>query len=178
MNSKIKCPFRKAYTQQKANAKRRGVLFLLTFEQWKNIWLASGKWEHRGRGANKYCMCRNNDIGAYEIGNVFVDLGKQNVSDGNKGKKNSAETKAKKSSALKGMPHPWSVGANNPMHRLEVKAKISAALSGGNHYKAKMVGTPHGIWRSATECAKALGIAIPTVNWRCKNNYLNFAYLT
>lgn len=170
--------FRKLYTQQKSNAKQRGVDFKLTLQEWTTIWLESGKWEQRGRGAEKYCMCRLGDAGAYEVENVFIDLGKRNVSDGNKGKLDSAETKARKSAALKGMPHPWSAGSNNPMHRPEVKAKMSAKISGGKHYRARMVGTPHGIWTSATECAKALGMPVPTVNWRCKYHKMGFAYLT
>ena len=172
-----KDPFRKAYTQQKSNAKGRGIEVKLTFDEWKKIWIDSGKWDQRGRGANKYCMCRFGDKGCYEIGNVFIGLGKINVRDGNLGKSNSDETKRKKSEALKGMAHPWSQGSKNPMHRPEVKAKLSAATSGGKHYRAKMVGTPHGIWTSATECAKTLGIPVPTVNWRCKNKKLGFAYL-
>ncbi len=170
--------FCKCYTQQKSNAKQRGVEFLLTFEEWKAIWLESGRWDKRGRGRGKYCMCRIGDAGPYAAGNVFIALNEKNVSDGNIGKVDSAETRAKKSAALKGLAHPWCTGENSPMHRPEVKAKLSAAISGGKHYAARMVGTPHGIWESATECAKAIGTPIPTVNWRCKNNKLGFAYLT
>lgn len=169
--------FRKLYTQHKSNAKRRGIPFLLTLDQWKSIWLESGKWEQRGRGADKYCMCRNGDAGAYEAGNVFIDLNRQNVSDGNKGKMDSPETKAKKSAAMRGIPRPWSAGANNPMRRPEVKAKMSEAISGGRHYAAKMVATPHGIWTSAVEAAQCIGIPVATVNWRCQHQKLGFAYL-
>jgi len=173
-----KDPYLKAYTQQKSNAKQRGVEFVLTFDEWKQIWLYSGKWEQRGRGAEKYCMCRVGDAGCYQVGNVFIGLGKHNVRDGNLGKLDSNETKRKKSEALRGMPHPWSAGKNNAMHRPEVKAKLSASISGSKHYSAKMVGTPHGIWGSAVECAKALRMPEPTVNWRCRNQKLGFAYLT
>ena len=120
--------FRKLYTQQKSNAKQRGVDFLLTLEQWKSIWLESGNWDQRGRGAEKYCMCRVGDKGAYEISNVFIGLGRQNVRDGNLGKACSTEHRAKIAAANSGVPHPWSAGANNPMHRPEVKAKITAAI--------------------------------------------------
>ena len=145
--------YRKLYTQHKSNAKRRGVPFLLTFDDWKTIWLESGKLDQRGRGAEKYCMCRVGDIGAYEVGNVFIDLNRRNVSDGNIGKVDSAETRAKKSASLKGKPHPWSAGANNPMHRPEVKAKVGAAIGGANHYKQRGVITPAGYFVTAKEAA-------------------------
>lgn len=170
--------YRKAFTQHKSNAAQRGVAFLFTFEQWRDWWIATGKWDQRGRGRGKFCMRRIGDIGSYSIDNVFCGTNEENVRDGNLGKRLSESTKALMSKAHKGKPHPWSAGANSPMHRPEVKAKLSAAISGGKHYAAKMVGTPHGIWDSATECAKSLQMPIPTVNWRCQHNKLGFAYLT
>lgn len=112
-----RCPFRKAFTQQKSSAKARGIAFLITFDEWKKVWLESGKWEKRGCGANKYCMCRIGDIGAYEVGNVFIEKNKINVHDGNYGKPDSDETKAKKSAALIGKPKEWMRGENNPMQQ-------------------------------------------------------------
>jgi hypothetical protein len=168
--------FRKAYTQQKSNAKGRGIAFLLTFDEWKQIWVESGKWEQRGRGANKYCMCRFGDQGCYEFGNVFIGLGKINVRDGNLGKADSEETKRKKSESLKGKAKPWAVGQNNVMHRLESKAKISAAISGEKHYKQRGITCPEGYFVTAKAASVALGIPKPTVEWRARNNKLGFAY--
>lgn len=169
--------YRKAFTAHKSNAKRRGVEFLFTFEQWRDWWLATGKWEQRGRGRGKFCMRRHGDVGPYSLDNVFCGTNEDNLRDSNFGKVDSIETRSKKSFALKGKPKLWSVGANNPMHRPEVKAKMSAAISGGKHYAAKMVATPHGIWSSAVEAAKCIGIPRPTVEWRCKHNKLGFAYI-
>lgn len=168
-------PFLRAYRMQKSNAATRGIPFLMEFEQWKQIWLDSGKWEQRGRGANKYCMCRLGDIGPYEVGNVFIDLGKNNVRDGNLGKSCSEEHRTKISVANSGKPHPWSEGANNPMHRPEVKAKISEALSGENHYKARGVITPFGFFPTARQAAEALGMKKPTVEWRARHNKFGFS---
>lgn len=169
--------FRKGFTAHKSNAKMRGVEFLFTFEQWRDWWIATGKWELRGRGYGKYCMRRHGDVGPYSIDNVFCGTNEENVRDGNLGKVDSQETKRKKSESMRGKPKPWALGEKNPMHRPEVKAKMSAAISGGRHYAAKMVATPHGIWTSAVEASKSLGIPEPTVNWRCKNNYLGFTYI-
>ncbi len=170
--------FRKRYTQHKSNAKMRGVDFLFTFEEWKDWWVATGKWEQRGKLRGQYVMRRHGDIGPYAIDNVFCGVTEENVRDGNLGKEITLETRKKISASNSGKPHPWSVGNKNPMHRPEVKAKLSAAISGGKHYRAKMVGTPHGIWNSASEAAKCMGIPKPTVEWRCRNNHVGFSYLS
>jgi hypothetical protein len=60
------------YNRQKQNAKRRGVSWELTFEQWWAIWQESGKWNQRGCGRGQYVMSRYNDTGSYAIGNVFI----------------------------------------------------------------------------------------------------------
>lgn len=60
------------FVQQKVQAKRRGIPWELTFEEWWGIWDASGKWELRGFGAGKFCMSRYKDEGAYTKGNVII----------------------------------------------------------------------------------------------------------
>lgn len=70
-----------AYRMQKKNASLRGIPFNLTITQWWDIWQNSGKWEERGRGQG-YVMCRVNDEGPYEVGNVFIATAAQNTSDG------------------------------------------------------------------------------------------------
>lgn len=165
------------FNAHKSNAKRRGVEFLLTFKQWVDIWSKSGKWNERGRGADKYCMCRVGDKGAYSVDNVFIGQGKHNVRDGNIGKLDSEETKRRKSQAAIGRPHDYAKGANNVMHRPEVKAKLSEAISGSKHYKAKAVQTPFGKFLSGVEASKALNIPKPTVYWKCKYQKDGWSFL-
>jgi hypothetical protein len=167
----------KVYKAQKSNAKTRKIPFLLTFEQWLKIWNDSGKLDQRGRGADKFCMCRVGDMGSYEVGNVFIGTGRENVRAGNLGKEMTQEVKDKISKTHSGKPHEWSKGDKNPMHRPEVKAKLSAKISGSKHYAARTVQTPQGIWGSAAECAKELNMPRPTVEWRCKNQKSGFAYI-
>ena len=50
------------------------ILMKLTFEQWYEIWLASGHIHEMGPGRLKYVMCRCDDLGHYEVGNVYVNL--------------------------------------------------------------------------------------------------------
>ena len=169
-------PFLQAYTQQKKNAKGRGVEFLISFDEWKGVWLTSGKLAERGRGAAKYCMCRIGDAGPYAVGNVFIDLGAKNVSDGNIGKTDSLATRAKKSASMTGMKHPWCAGAKNVMHRPEVKAKLSAKIGGANHYKAIGVTTPQGFFPTAKSAAEATGVKQSTVEWRARYKKFGFSY--
>ena len=69
------------FDMHKKNAKRRGIPFLLTFDEWLAIWISSGHWEERGRGADKYCMSRIGDLGAYVSGNVFIQSNAGNARD-------------------------------------------------------------------------------------------------
>lgn len=170
--------FRKAYTQQKANAKGRGLEMRLSFEEWKDIWTLSGKWASRGKGPGTYCMCRVGDQGHYELGNVFIAENKANVSFAHKGKAKSVEQRERISQAHLGAIREYATGVNNVMHRPEVKAKISAATKGGKHYRAKRLSGPFGEFSSGTEASKATGIPKPTIYWLCKNNKRGWSYLT
>ncbi len=66
------------YKQHENAAKARGIPFLLTFEEWWDIWQASGKWDQRGRRGGEYCMARLHDRGGYERDNVKICLTDEN----------------------------------------------------------------------------------------------------
>jgi hypothetical protein len=65
------------FMQQRANARHRGIRFLLTFEQWWSIWRRSRRYAERGRG--RYVMARYRDSGPYAVGNVRIITYKSNV---------------------------------------------------------------------------------------------------
>jgi len=90
------------YHVHKAGAKRRDIPFTLTFEEWTNIWFTSGKWEQRGWGADKYCMCRYGDKGAYEVGNVYIATNRDNGILANTGRKHTDEMKFKSGASSRG----------------------------------------------------------------------------
>jgi hypothetical protein len=77
---------RQKYINHKATAKRRGISFNLTFDEWMSIWSESGMWDLRGVGKGKYCMSRIGDTGNYELGNVFIQEFGKNISDAQSGK--------------------------------------------------------------------------------------------
>lgn len=60
------------YQQQKRRAWQRGIGWRLTFEQWWQIWQASGHWHERGKHKGNYIMARLRDAGHYEQGNVYI----------------------------------------------------------------------------------------------------------
>lgn len=53
----------------------------LSFDDWLQIWLDSGKWDQRGTRKGQYCMSRINDLGHYEKGNVEIKLTSENSSE-------------------------------------------------------------------------------------------------
>jgi hypothetical protein len=87
------------YTRHKANAKRRGVAFELTFEQWFKLWAGSGHFDQRhNKSADGYVMARIADRGPYAVGNVIIKPHRANVAE-----RNSAFAYAKRA----GMPWDW-----------------------------------------------------------------------
>jgi hypothetical protein len=78
---------RRRYHRHKGVAKQRNVPFELSYDEWINTWLQSGKYDLMGCGTGKYCMSRYNDIGPYAVNNVFIQLHSNNCRDANKGRK-------------------------------------------------------------------------------------------
>lgn len=64
------------YHVHKNGAKRRGIEFNLTFEQWWELW--EPYWESRGKQKDSLVMCRVGDSGNYEVGNVYIDTYSKN----------------------------------------------------------------------------------------------------
>lgn len=57
---------------------KRGLQWKLTFEQWLEIWKASGKLSKRGKRSAQYCMARYGDSGSYSVDNVRIITCRQN----------------------------------------------------------------------------------------------------
>src|SRR5579859_960375 len=52
------------YTQHKSNAQARGIPFLLTFDEWWELW--EPHWANRGLCSQCPVMSRHGDLGPYE----------------------------------------------------------------------------------------------------------------
>lgn len=80
---------KKRYNEQKNGCRCRHdkngnfIEMRLTFDEWLDIWLSSEHYHKMGACRGHYVMSRYNDIGHYEIGNVFIQLHSDNVRDNN-----------------------------------------------------------------------------------------------
>lgn len=74
------------YREHKKGAGYRNIPFKLTFEEWYSWWLAHGVDRNipRANNGNTLCMCRYNDTGAYELGNIYCASKQQNTQDAHK----------------------------------------------------------------------------------------------
>jgi hypothetical protein len=143
------------YWTHKACAKRRGVVFKLTFEEWLNIWEVSGRFSQRGRRAHEYHMARHGDAGPYAVGNVKIITSSQNIagrksrkgwkcppfseehrrrlSEAHTGKKASAKTRKKLSAMRKGVK--MNLSAAERLRRSVAITKLNSLAS----HRAKQV---------------------------------------
>lgn len=90
------------FTEQKAVAKRRGIPFLFSFDEWLQIWKTSGHLNNRGRKKGMYCMARLGDKGGYEKDNIEIILHAKNAGDARRRNPPTKQTKARISKSLEG----------------------------------------------------------------------------
>lgn len=76
-------PLRRAWDEHKVNAYNRGHEFLLTFEEWLEIWVDSGHLYERGCRRGQYVMARFGDQGPYDIDNVKIIPNSENMRERN-----------------------------------------------------------------------------------------------
>jgi hypothetical protein len=74
-------PHRVKFHVHKSNAAQRGISFLMTFEDWRDIWQRSGHWHERGSKRGQYCMARFGDKGAYAADNVRICTVDENIAE-------------------------------------------------------------------------------------------------
>lgn len=117
----IKPKLRHAYCVQKIYAKKRGILFLLTFEEWLNIWIISGHLHERGNKKHQYVMARHGDKGPYALDNVKIITWIEN----RKEQKFTDKTRAKFRSRMIG--NTYGLGH---ISSEKTKAKMSIAMKG------------------------------------------------
>jgi hypothetical protein len=68
-----------AYAEQRANALRREVPFLLSFSEWWHFW--KDHYPRRGAREQDFCMARKGDQGPYALDNVYLATTAQNRRD-------------------------------------------------------------------------------------------------
>jgi hypothetical protein len=99
--------YRDSFRWQKSSASGRKdkagnpIEFRLTFDEWLDIWLASGQIDNRGKQLGQYVMSRVGDMGHYEASNVVIKLHSENIKEANCGLKHTSERRRKISAAQK-----------------------------------------------------------------------------
>lgn len=72
---------KRAYLDNKSHAQARAIDFLLSYEDFLELWLVSGKWEQRGRRRGQFQLCRYGDSGPYSSRNCYIGEVGQNQQD-------------------------------------------------------------------------------------------------
>jgi len=70
------------YSSQRSRAKDRNIPFNLTFQEWYQWWLSNGVDKDISNGpysSTTLCMCRFNDVGPYELTNIYCDTVSNNA---------------------------------------------------------------------------------------------------
>jgi len=118
---------RRIFAEHKAHARKRKVVFLLTFEEWFKIWTDSGHWYEMGVGSDQYCMARYGDKGPYVIGNVRITTKRENCLEATLGKKHGEARRNINSDCHKGI-----------IPSKETRDKMSQAHVGSKHWHSKV----------------------------------------
>lgn len=138
---------RKAFLSHRGNAKARGIPFLLTYDQWLEIWTASGHLHERGRHKGQYVMARFGDVGPYAVGNVEIVTAEENIVAAQYGKRLTTETREK-----------IAVANIGKKHTVETK-KLMSVVKRGNKYRLGKRHTAESIKRmSAARRGKPLSV--------------------
>ena len=70
---------RRMFTKQRHHAKRRGIDWALTYDEWLHWWQQTGHFHERGTCRGQYVMARIGDLGPYALGNIICLLHGQNI---------------------------------------------------------------------------------------------------
>ena len=114
MGIKVK-NLKSAYFYHKSNSATRNIQFLLTYDEWLQIWKDSGHLHERGCHKDQYVMARFGDMGPYSVENVKIILHKQNIQEAQAGRAKASKgvprsvatkTKIAKTLKLKGIKPP------------------------------------------------------------------------
>ena len=149
---------RHKFSVQKQDAKRRGIEFLLTFEEWRAWWEVDGRWLLRGRGRGKLVMARHGDTGPYALWNIRPATHGENMADIPKGKKSAMAARGHKRRKARGNTIP-----------LEKR--------GAAHPQSKPVITPAGLFESGALAADHYAVTKEAIYYRIHKGFPGYAFV-
>jgi hypothetical protein len=147
---------RRRWQEQKWRARNRGIPFRLTYQQWRDWWLAElakiGSDARRGRQLGEWLMCRPGDAGAYELGNIYCGDRKQNAAD---------------------VP-PEKLARGSREWRAAGNVTWLKGRTGTAHPRSKAIYTPAGVFPSLTAAATHYGISRTEIRRRMANRQFSY----
>lgn len=156
---------RKAFSQHKYNAKRRGIEFLFTREEWWAWWQEDGRWSKRGNSSMDHLvMARFGDMGPYHPDNVYCTPHRVNLSN---------IPFYVKSSASK-IVHARLQGREDGYKNHHFVTHPEARNNGAS--MARPCTTPEGRFPSAAAAARHFGLPSRTALSRCIRKSLGWAW--
>lgn len=181
-----KSPALEAYHVQKTKAASRGIEFRLTFDEWLRWWLAQGidrNTQKLGKSARGLCMCRNNDSGAYELGNIYLATRQQNSRDS----KVNFPPQGRKAGFARRIQTPDGVFASRDAtaHHYGITPEaVGWRIANWQDWNyidpdqnGKAIHTPQGIFPSQRAAAQALGVQVSTVQRRRATSPQEYYYV-
>lgn len=150
--------------ENKLDKNKNKVDMKLTFEQWLKIWVDSGKIYQRGKRIGQYCMCRNDDIGHYEIGNVYIDLASKN---------SSMAPVAERTDEYREMMRQKYIGKARPFEVME-KSRQTKLEKG--YFKSVYSENDNMKFNSIAEASRYYNLDPSTIDARCKKQIKGFRF--
>lgn len=123
---------------KKKDALGNPVEMRLTFDEWCKVWQDSGHWDERGCRRGQYCMSRYNDLGHYEVGNVFIQLHVANSRDALCGKPNVNKGKKSETALIR---EQQNAEYSLAWHRARVEAREAKHRANENRIDARTLKT-------------------------------------
>lgn len=147
----------RAFDRQRGTARRRGIDWFFTFDEWRAWWLEDSRWERRGVHRGSLGMCRFNDVGPYALGNVFAGTPADNSADRAPGDRKAAAAKA------------WATQ--------RARGQESHLKDRENHPRARRCLTPRGAFESAALAADAYGLTRQRIGQLCRAGRNGWSYV-
>jgi hypothetical protein len=148
----------RAFQHQRYGAKKRGIPFLFTRDEWWAWWQVDGRWERRGRFGHNLCMARKGDVGPYSAENVYPATMADNSGSV------ASETKA----AAGRLGAAAAIASGN--------LGAAFAMRGDGHPRSKAVVTPLGRFGSAALAGEAHGIGRSAASYRATHGVAGWRY--
>ena len=181
-----------AYRVQQTKSMQRDIDFKLSFTEWYDWWLNNGidKNQTQPNTGNTLCMCRFNDRGAYELGNIYLATRAQNSSDArffnpiHRQKNRKAKTAKRVHTPAGVFDDAWQAAAHHKVSDITIRNRCRYQdLKWRDWYwldqyhNGQWIHIPLGDFPTQRRAAQAMGVPVSTIARRRKSDPTNYYYL-